>query len=267
MAWCRVGDKLLSERMSTKIYDNIAHEPQWVNTYAHPTWCAISFVHQIHHRNIVVHPANATVIQTKVMEQLWFVQEVNGLGWGNDRNDSRVEKHFIYRSGNPDIGVLDKCLNPLQWRHNERDGVSNHLPHDCLLNGSFRRRSKKTPKLRVTGLCTGNSPVTGEFPTQRVSNAANVSIWWPHHACWFLSLPPVNADLSSICIVRNKKNPPVNVTSKYNNFLDAITFINVVCKMWAFLLSGALRSFCPLNIQPVDITPCLIALETESSWW
>ena len=22
----------------------------------------------------------------------------------------------------------------LQWRHNERDGVSNHQPHDCLLN-------------------------------------------------------------------------------------------------------------------------------------
>ena len=23
---------------------------------------------------------------------------------------------------------------PLQWRHNERDDVSNHHPHDCLLN-------------------------------------------------------------------------------------------------------------------------------------
>ena len=30
----------------------------------------------------------------------------------------------------------------------------------------FRRRSKKTSKLRVTGLCEGNSPVTGEFPTK-----------------------------------------------------------------------------------------------------
>ena len=40
---------------------------------------------------------------------------------------------------------------------------------------------KKTSKLRVTGLCLGNSPVTGEFPVQRVSNAENVSIWWRHH--------------------------------------------------------------------------------------
>ena len=30
----------------------------------------------------------------------------------------------------------------LHWRHNERDGVSNHQPHDCLLNRLFRRRSK-----------------------------------------------------------------------------------------------------------------------------
>ena len=66
----------------------------------------------------------------------------------------------------------------LQWRHNGSDSVSNHQPHDCLLNHLFRRRSKKTSKLRVTGLCAGNSPVTGEFPAQMASNAANVSIWW-----------------------------------------------------------------------------------------
>ena len=41
----------------------------------------------------------------------------------------------------------------------------------CLLNGLFRRRSKKTSKLRVTGLCAGNSPGTGEFPAQTASNA------------------------------------------------------------------------------------------------
>ena len=46
----------------------------------------------------------------------------------------------------------------LRWRHNDQDGVSNHQPHGCLLNRLFRRRSKKTSKLRVTGLCVGNSP-------------------------------------------------------------------------------------------------------------
>ena len=49
-------------------------------------------------------------------------------------------------------------------------------------NYLFRCRSKKTSKLRVTGLCEGNSPVTGEFPTQRASNKENVPISWRHHA-------------------------------------------------------------------------------------
>ena len=62
----------------------------------------------------------------------------------------------------------------LQWRPNGRDSVSNHQPHHRLLN-------IKTSKLRVTGLCAGNSPETGEFPAQMASNAENVSIWWRHH--------------------------------------------------------------------------------------
>ena len=70
---------------------------------------------------------------------------------------------------------------PIQWRHNGCDGVSNHQPHYCLLNGLFRPRSKKTSTLRATGLCEGNSPVTGDFPAHRASNAKNISIWWCHH--------------------------------------------------------------------------------------
>ena len=69
----------------------------------------------------------------------------------------------------------------LQWRHNKRDGVSNHQRLYGLLSRLFRRRSKQTSKFRVTGLCEGNSPVTGEFPSQKDSNAENVSIWWRHH--------------------------------------------------------------------------------------
>ena len=71
---------------------------------------------------------------------------------------------------------------PLQWRHNGHDSVSNHQPHECLLKRLFRRRSKKTSKLRATGLCVGNSPGTGEFPAQMASNAYTFSIWWRHHA-------------------------------------------------------------------------------------
>ena len=59
-----------------------------------------------------------------------------------------------------------RCIISLQWRHNSCDGVLNHHPYDCLLNRLFRRISKKTSKLRVTGLCEGNSPAPGEFPAK-----------------------------------------------------------------------------------------------------
>ena len=39
----------------------------------------------------------------------------------------------------------------LQWRHNEREGVSNHRRLDCFPNIYFRRRSKEISKLRFTG--------------------------------------------------------------------------------------------------------------------
>ena len=56
------------------------------------------------------------------------------------------------------------ALQVLQWHHNDHDGVSNHQPHGCLLNHLFRRISKKTSKLCVTGLCVGNSPGPVNFP-------------------------------------------------------------------------------------------------------
>ena len=59
-----------------------------------------------------------------------------------------------------------RCNYALQWRHNGRDGVSNHQRLECLFNRLFSRRSKKTWKLRITGLCGGirwpvNSPHKG----------------------------------------------------------------------------------------------------------
>ena len=89
-----------------------------------------------------------------------------------------------------------KYLQSLLWRHNGNVGVSNHQPHDCLLNRSFRHRSKKTSKLHVTGLCVGNSPVTGEFPAQKASDVENFPIWWRHHHVPFLSKLPY----ACICI-------------------------------------------------------------------
>ena len=91
-----------------------------------------------------------------------------------------VKLHIFFRF------PLPISHSALRWRHNDYAGVSNHQPHGCLLNRLFKRKSKKTSKLRVTGLCVGNSPGTGEFPAQKASYAENVSIWWRHHGifCW-----------------------------------------------------------------------------------
>ena len=89
-----------------------------------------------------------------------------------------------------------------RWRHNDHAGVSNHQPHGCLLNRLFRRTSKKTSKLRVTGLCAGNSPGTGEFPAQMASYAENVSIWWRHHDIYTIKYTcrePNNQYQQTIC--------------------------------------------------------------------
>ena len=79
------------------------------------------------------------------------------------------------------VADVGDCNLTLQWLHNERDSVSNHRGLHRLLTCWFTRRSQKTSKLPVTGLCVGNSPGTGKFPAQRASNAKNVAIWWRHH--------------------------------------------------------------------------------------
>ena len=65
---------------------------------------------------------------------------------------------FLFCTLGPVPAMLTKLQWSLRWRHNDHDGLSYHQPHGCLLNRLFSRRSKKTSKLRVTGLCAGNSP-------------------------------------------------------------------------------------------------------------
>ena len=98
---------------------------------------------------------------------------------------------------------LSKCANThftLHWRHNDHDGVSNHQHHGCLINRLFRRRSKKTSKRRVAGLCVGNSPRPVNFPhkgpvTRKMFPFEDVIMYsWTHIPCanrrWlFIHLP------------------------------------------------------------------------------
>ena len=137
---------------------------------------------------------------TDICQQLASIVSDNGavpyirqpIIWTNDSlsyrsinvpfNLSELNWHNL-RTSEPFVdwaGSHKKIYFALQWRHNGRDGITNHQPHHCLLNRFFSRRSKKISKLHVTGLCARNSPVTGEFPAQMASNEENVSIWWRH---------------------------------------------------------------------------------------
>ena len=79
---------------------------------------------------------------------------------------TKTQSGIILTNDALDIGNLNlasaNSTIPLEWRHNVLDCVSNHQPHDCLLNRLFRRRSKKTSKLRVTGLCGGIPRTNGQ---------------------------------------------------------------------------------------------------------
>ena len=108
----------------------------------------------------------------------------------------------------------------LQWRHNEPDGVSSHQPHDCLLNRLFRHRSNMTSKLRVTGLCAGNSPLTGEFPAQGavmwkmfpfddVIMALNSRQWYDDSIYWNLKV----LTLEGACYIMRSRG--IQVTLSY----------------------------------------------------
>ena len=78
-------------------------------------------------------------------------------------NGTGSYNYTIWKPGTDDLHIIS-------MRHNGHGSVSNHQPHDCLLNRLFRRRSKKTPKLCITGLCVGSSPVIRSDDDRFVQN-------------------------------------------------------------------------------------------------
>ena len=105
------------------------------------------------------------------------------------------------------------CVCVCPSGNNECNGISNQRCIDCLPNRLFRCKSKKTPKLRTTGLCE----VTSEFPAQRASNAENFPIWWRHHVCYWFDHVPVSPCfclclLASVCCLSLNRNTLVFIS-------------------------------------------------------
>ena len=71
----------------------------------------------------------------------------------------------------------------------------------------------------VTGLCAGNSPVTGEFPAQRASDAENVFIWWRHN-----DMAIFRCQCSNPCMY-----PNVKVQKRMNKANAYVVLGNIYC--------------------------------------
>ena len=128
----------------------------------------------------IIHPPRALFTDVHLRSKLYCIWKLKS---NSNTNWSHALESLLSTEGSTrsiQYTPLPHTM-PLQWLHNGHDSVSNHQPHDCFLNRLFRHKSKKTSKLRVTGLCVGNSPEAGEFHAQMASNAENVSIWWRHH--------------------------------------------------------------------------------------
>ena len=108
---------------------------------------------------------------------------------------------------------------PLQWRNNVRDSVSNH---QCFLNRLFRRRSKKTSKLRINGFCAGNSPGTGEFPAQM----ANTPKMFPFDDV--IMIDPLLSQILSNIIYITLIHVWVEAYPEAPNDLDGLAYLTVV---------------------------------------
>ena len=138
----------------------------------------------------------------------------------------------------------------LQWRHNEDDGVSNYRRLNCFLNRFFMCRSKKTSKLRVTGLFAGNLPVTGEFHAQMASNAENVAIWWRHHGTYFCILiqPWIQCQSLWACSDKPYTDPGLPLAG---------SILSYRARMRHYLVSFQPYSLLQMNILTINSSPCL----------
>ena len=126
-------------------------------------------------------------------------------------------------------------LSTLQWHIIGRDGVSNHQPYDCLLKRLFRRKSKKTSKLRFTGICAkiDRWPVNSPHKWPGTRKAENVSIWWRHHEnTWRMERSKFRSNNHDLSGGDKFTVPSFNVY--------AFRIARVLCLVWIMQTVGAL---------------------------
>ena len=109
-------------------------------------------------------------------------------GKGGLHIETYTESYFVTFVTVTDVFSVTKqsmsnCLAP-HYSEVIMSTMASQITSFAIVYSTVHRRSKKTSKLRVTGLCEGKSPMTGEPPLPMASYADSVSIWWRHHDRW-----------------------------------------------------------------------------------
>ena len=149
------------------------------------------------------------------------------------------------------------CLRfgTLWWRHNDHDSVSNHQRRECLLKRLFRRRSKKTSKLRVTGLCVGNSPGPVNSPhkgpvTRKMFPFDDVIM---DGARLKPTRIPPNLPQTFSCALKEEMKTSVGILEKVALWSSSL-YICYYYLLWLLIL---------LMIQKYNYSPCPLVLEND----
>ena len=141
-----------------------------------------NYLCHLSHSNVSSFILNNSTLREGLKEPtLWLTLVVLILFWDTHAHLCKVafnafSQHQGETSGWNSSPLNTKQNKALQWRHHGHDGVSNHQPHHCLLNRLCGRRSKKTSKLRVTGLCAAKC-----FHTMDPFHT-----YGQYHDCWWI---------------------------------------------------------------------------------
>ena len=107
------------------------------------------------------------------------------------------------------------------------------IVYSIVYSGADQRKHQSPASLH--GLCVGNSPVTGEFPAQRASNAENVSIWWRHRALYSRGADVSMKYISVSIFPWNKR--PISLNIHHSKFKSDGKFIWLCLDPYSFCTS------------------------------
>ena len=172
-----------------------------------------------------------------------------------------INLSFFSKVLNFNFNIIALCSGvlrySLQWRHNECHGVSNHRCIDFL----FRRRSKKTSKLHVTGHWEGFRKSNNFLYLNQLIHYSRYSYYrvFSAHSCW----NPVHISINLTCL----KNASIFLYISLVDMDDVILSMKVIeidrkgatfqqCCAWWWLCTRWCQG--PLLLTWVNFDPSMV---------